>query len=236
MKLASMRVDKSAIPYVIPHRQLTNFHIVLGAKADQSYDYHHYIRKCGHSVVTEPSFCQLILIHVHVADAADAFVGGIVPPSALSAGYAPSYHSTPPRHARTLSPPCGPPPSFPRPSASAPPSHLPHRSVPQPSSLYNPTHRRTPSGLTSSRASSGTPQPSAQDQRTSSYATTPAAKVDTGLQLLCVPLAPVESALFHLSSGSCGPLLKYDTVVNGIWYGACMIVSAYRPYDATEFH
>jgi len=35
------------------------------------------------------------------------------------------------------------------------------------------------------------------------------------------------TALFDLSSGRCGPLLKYDTIANGVWYGACMIVSEY---------
>ena len=41
-------------------------------------------------------------------------------------------------------------------------------------------------------------------------------------------------ALFDPASVSCGPLLKYDTVVNGVWYGACMIVGAYRPHEARE--
>ena len=179
---------------------------------------------------------------MHVADAAVPFVGGIVPPSGISAGYSPSYHSMPTRHARTFSSPSAPPPSFPQPSASAPPSHFSgpfsHFSAPQPSFLYNPTHQTPPSRLTS-RAPLGTPQPglpNAQDQRTNSHTTIPTAKMDPGLDILCALLVPVESALSHLSSGSCGPLLKYDTVVNGIWYGACMIVSTCQSHEATEFH
>ena len=190
----------------------------------------------GRWVVTETLFHQLNFVHVHIADPAAPFVGGVVPPSGLSASYSPSHHSMPIRPSHY--PPCGPPPSFPQPSASAPPSHLSapfsHFSPPQPSSLYNPTHQTAP-GLTS-RPPSGTPQPGLQDRQPNSHATIPTAKMNPNLQILCVPLPPVGSALSHLSSGSCGPMLKYDTVVNGIWYGACMIVSAYQSHEAIEFH
>jgi len=44
------------------------------------------------------------------------------------------------------------------------------------------------------------------------------------------------TALFDLSSGRCGPLLKYDTIANGVWYGACMIVSEYQFDEAGELY
>ncbi len=145
----------------------------------------------------------------------------------------------------TFSPPLGPPPSFPQPSASPPPSHFSvpfsHSHAHQPTSLYKPTYQTATSdsygSYLTSRAPPGTPMPgfpSAQGQA-NSHATIPIAKMIPDLQLLCVPLTRLNSLCLTLSSVSCGPLLKYDTVVNGIWYGACMIVSAYRSHEATEF-
>jgi len=141
---------------------------------------------------------------------------------------------------RTYTPPPGSPPAlaFPQPSASLPsPFSLPTSSSPPPllSSLYNPTYQTAPWDPNGNHPILGAPSSTPARDRAHSYVSI--AKLVPNLHLLCVPWHQLgRMALSHLSSVSCGPLLKYDTVVNGVWYGACMIVSACLPHEATEFH
>lgn len=136
-------------------------------------------------------------------DAAAPFVGGIVAASGRSTGYSPSYHTMPTRPTQTFFPPLGPPPPFPQPSASHPPSHFSvpfsHFHAHHPTSLYQTTYQTMASGphgsYPTSWAPSGTPGPGlpgTQDQA-SFHATIPIAKMDPDLQLLCVPLARLNS-------------------------------------------
>lgn len=136
-------------------------------------------------------------------NAAAPFVGGIVAASGRSTGYSPSYHTMPTRPTHTFSSPLGPPPPFPQPSTSPPPSHfsvpLSHFHARQPTSLYQTTYQTTTSDPHSSYptswARSSPPQPGlpgAQDQA-NYHATIPIAKMDPDLQLLCVPLARLNS-------------------------------------------